>query len=74
MGKSAAAETGSSGLLFASGLITGEALIGIFLAIPVAIYQSSNVFAIVDQPFSGGVGLLVIGIVSYMLYAISKRS
>ena len=74
MGKSAAAESGKNGLLFASGLITGEALIGIFLAIPVAIYQSSNVFAIVDQPLSGGIGLLVIGLVSYMLYAISKRA
>ncbi|MDP4820611.1 MAG: oligopeptide transporter, OPT family [Saprospiraceae bacterium] len=74
MGKSAVAESGKNGLLFASGLITGEALIGIFLAIPVAIYQSSNVFAIVDQPLSGGIGLLVIGLVSYMLYAISKRA
>lgn len=73
VGKSAAAESGKSGLLFASGLITGEALIGIFLAIPVAIYQSSDVLAIVTQPFSSGLGLFVILVVSYMLYAISKR-
>ncbi len=34
------------GLLFASGLITGEALVGIFLAIPFAYYESSNVLAV----------------------------
>lgn len=73
VGKGAAEESGKSGLLFASGLITGEALIGIFLAIPVAIYQSSDVLAIVENPFSSGLGLLVILVVSYMLYAISKR-
>lgn len=73
VGKGAAEESGKSGLLFASGLITGEALIGIFLAIPVAIYQSSDVLAIVENPFSSGLGLFVILIVSYMLYAISKR-
>lgn len=35
-----------TGLLIASGLITGEALIGILLAIPVAIYQTSDVFSL----------------------------
>ena len=34
------------GLLFASGLITGEALIGIALAIPFAIYEDANVWAV----------------------------
>ncbi len=33
------------GLLFASGLITGEALVGIFLAIPFAAAQSTRVFS-----------------------------
>lgn len=37
---------GGPGLLFASGLITGEALVGIVLAIPFAIAQSADVFAI----------------------------
>lgn len=34
------------GLLFASGIITGEALIGIALAIPFAIYEDANVWAL----------------------------
>ncbi len=34
------------GLLFASGIITGEALIGIALAIPFAIYEDANVWAV----------------------------
>lgn len=44
----AAAEKASerTGLLIASGLITGEALIGILLAIPVAIYGRSDVMSL----------------------------
>ena len=34
------------GLLFASGLITGEALVGIFLAIPFAYFESADVLAV----------------------------
>jgi putative OPT family oligopeptide transporter len=49
------------GLLFASGLITGEALVGIILAIPFAAAQSTDVLAISDVPTSvpyvlGGIG------------------
>ncbi|MBE2186284.1 MAG: oligopeptide transporter, OPT family [Rhodothermales bacterium] len=38
------------GLLFASGIITGEALVGILLAIPFAIYQTTDVFAVSGMP------------------------
>jgi uncharacterized oligopeptide transporter (OPT) family protein len=37
------AKAGRRGLLFASGLITGEALVGILLAIPFAAAQSNKV-------------------------------
>jgi putative OPT family oligopeptide transporter len=40
------------GLLFASGIITGEALIGIALAIPFAIYEDANVWAMDMSGFS----------------------
>lgn len=63
-----------SGLLFASGLITGEALIGILLAIPVAIYERSDVMALVDEPFGSLPGLLVILGVCYWLYRIAQRA
>ncbi len=62
-----------NGLLFASGLITGEALIGIILAIPVAIYGSSDVMALLDSPVSWP-GILVTLLVAYALYVIARRS
>lgn len=40
------------GLLFSSGLITGEALIGIILAIPFAIKESTNALRIVPESFA----------------------
>ncbi len=64
----------NAGLLFASGLITGEALIGILLAIPVAIYGSSNVLALVSESFGSLPGLIVILGVTYMMYAIAKKA
>ena len=72
--ETAASDGEKSGLLFASGLITGEALIGIFLAIPVAIYNSSSVFALLDKPLPSIIGLIVVLGVSYWLYQIAKRA
>ena len=39
------------GLLFSAGMIAGDALIGIVLAIPFAAYQSTSVFALVGEDF-----------------------
>ncbi len=72
--KTASETSNNAGLLFASGLITGEALIGILLAIPVAIYGSSNVLALVSESFGSLPGLVVILGVTYMLYAIAKNA
>ena len=63
-----------SGLLFASGLITGEALVGIILAIPVAIYGSSNVFNVFDEAWGSLPGLVVVLGVCYALYLIGRRA
>ncbi len=63
-----------AGLLFASGLITGEALIGIILAIPVAIYGSAEVFALLEDPLSSGIGLIVVFAVTYWLYHIAVNA
>ncbi|MEQ9426671.1 MAG: oligopeptide transporter, OPT family [Cyclobacteriaceae bacterium] len=60
-----------AGLLIASGLITGEALIGIGLAIPVAIYGSSDVLALVEEPFGSLPGLIVILAICYWIYRLS---
>lgn len=61
------------GLLFASGLITGEALIGIFLAIPVAIYGSGDIMALLENPLPSVIGLLVVLGICFWLYSIGKR-
>lgn len=43
--------TERQGLLFASGLIAGDAIVGILLAIPFAAYQSTNILTIVGTSF-----------------------
>ncbi len=66
--------TGNNGLLCAAGLITGEALMGILLAVPIAftgIWPSLGtdplqIFA--DPPLGPWPGVVVIGIVAYLLY------
>lgn len=55
------------GLLFASGAIAGEALVGILLAIPFAIHQSTSIFKI-DLGLGEG-SLMVWGIVSIALFS-----
>jgi len=68
----AVARSERTGLLFASGLITGEALIGILLAVPIVIWER-NVFDIgVHLPIIIGVACLA-G-VCYWLYKSSARS
>ena len=65
------------GLLFAAGLITGEALMGILLATPIAL---AAVFPVINPdpftafetpPFGGGPGLLVLVLVALALYQIA---
>jgi hypothetical protein len=54
---------GRSGLLFASGLITGEALVGILLAIPIVLSGNPDVFKVLDKPLGAWPGIiLLIGI------------
>ena len=69
-----AAKSENAGLLFASGLITGEALIGILLAIPVAIWGSGDVMAIADDPFGSLPGIVVLGFICYLLYNTASKA
>ncbi len=68
--KGAKQASSQHGLLFASGLITGEALIGIILAIPVAVYGSSDVLALTEGDVSSIPGLLIILALCVVLYQI----
>lgn len=70
------AATERRGVLFASGLIAGEAIVGILLAIPFVAYQSTNVFRIVPEALvesTDVLGLLVTIIVLYWFYQVASK-
>ncbi len=55
------------GILFASGLITGEALMGIAMAIPIAITSNQRILAVADNPWGAWPGLvLLVGIAAWL--------
>ena len=60
------------GLLFASGLITGEALIGILLAIPIVITKNPDVLAVFGEPLGHWpsiiLGIILLTVVAYWMY------
>lgn len=71
------AATERRGILFASGLIAGEAIVGILLAIPFVAYQSTNVFRIVPQALvesTDVLGLLVTLAILYWFYQVSSKT
>lgn len=65
------------GLLFSAGLITGEALMGIMLAIPIALAAlwpslSPDPFILFESPpFGGWPGLVIVAMVGSALYRIA---
>lgn len=69
-----------AGLLYASGLITGEALMGILLAIPIAYYGGTDVFSIKrlfganPTPFEAWPGLILLALVGYYMYRVAAKS
>ncbi len=62
-----------NGMLFASGLITGEALIGIAMAVPIVLTGNPDVIA-VGGNVPSFVGLLVIAGLAAWLYRVGARS
>jgi putative OPT family oligopeptide transporter len=62
------------GTLFAAGLITGEALMGIFMAIPIVALGAPEVLALPEKYHLGsGIGLLSLGGVAWLLYRLAVR-
>jgi putative OPT family oligopeptide transporter len=76
---STADEPPRSGLLFAAGLITGEALMGILLAVPIALGAfwpdaSPDPFMLFAAPPVGGwPGLAVVTLVGWLLYVTARE-
>ncbi len=65
-----------NGLLFASGLITGEALMGILLAIPIVILAKKHIsLPFWEMPYGSVVGIVLLIGVAYWLYrtALDKK-
>lgn len=63
------------GVLFAAGLITGEALMGIAIAVPIVISARADILALPLQlPFAQWVGLLVLAAVGWYLYRTGVRA
>jgi putative OPT family oligopeptide transporter len=63
-----------NGVLFAAGLITGEALMGIVIAIPIVLSGRADVIALPPGlQFGEWLGLLVVGLLALLLYRVGIR-
>jgi putative OPT family oligopeptide transporter len=63
------------GVLFSAGLITGEALMGIIIAIPIVASGRADALALPGNlQFGELVGLIVLALVAYVLYRIAVSS
>jgi len=67
-------QSDQTGLLFASGLITGEALVGIALAVPVAISGDKNVLSLLEKPMDSSIGLIVLLGICFWLYRVAVNA
>jgi uncharacterized oligopeptide transporter (OPT) family protein len=64
-----------NGLLFAAGMITGEALMGILIAIPIVSSGRADVLALPEGlHFGGWLGLLILAALAFAMYRIATRS
>ncbi len=71
-GVTTAGEVEQRGLLLASGFITGEALVGIGMAIPIVIAQRADVFAFWGVHEAAWPGLVILAVIVYGLYRVGR--
>ena len=63
------------GTLFSAGLITGEALMGIAIAVPIVMSGRADVLALpTSLHFGQGIGLVVLAVVAWLLYRSGARA
>jgi putative OPT family oligopeptide transporter len=74
-GGAEAERAGRNGMLFAAGLITGEALMGIIIAIPIVMSGRADVLALPGGlQFGGWLGLAIVGWLALWLYRTAVRT
>ncbi|MBK6377482.1 MAG: oligopeptide transporter, OPT family [Xanthomonadales bacterium] len=62
------------GMLFSAGLITGEALMGIFIAIPIVLTGRADVLALPENmQFGGWLGLLLLSVIAWLLFRYATK-
>ena len=71
--KSASAEGKNNGLLIASGLITGEALMAIFIAVPLFFDKNYWPNLSLPSPFNDLIGIILILLILNKLYSVAKK-
>ena len=71
--KTASEEGKNNGLLIASGLITGEALMAIFIAVPLFFDKNYWPELSLPSPFNDLVGIAIIAIILHRLFLIAKK-
>jgi len=71
--KSATTEGRNNGLLIASGLITGEALMAIFIAVPLFFDKNYWPTLSLPSPFNDLVGVVLILFILHRLYTVAKK-
>ena len=71
--KTASDDGKNNGLLIASGLITGEALMAIFIAVPLFFDKNYWPSLALSSPFDDLVGLAIISIILYRLYLVARK-
>jgi putative OPT family oligopeptide transporter len=68
-------ETSGNGLLFASGQITGEALMGIVLAIPIVLFKQHGLaLPLWKLPYGGALGIILLAAAALWLYNLTRRT
>lgn len=66
---------GRKGLLFAAGMITGEALMGIAIAVPIVTAGSADVLALpAGLHFGEWLGLVVLAVLGFLMYRTATRA
>jgi len=69
----AAEKVHRKGVLFSAGLITGEALMGILIAVPIVAAGKSDILALpANLQFGEALGLAIFAVIGYLLYRVAR--